>query len=194
MSDSSPSLPEPLRDLGRRAAAALAAGAGPSEKIPAELPVVRAGKPEFGDFQISACIQLGKALGRPPRDLAKLVADALTGHPDLAKVEIAGPGFVNLHLADRFLAERTEALFDDPRLGLRPVGRGRKVVIDYSSPNVAKPMHIGHIRSTIVGAALDRTLRALGWEVIADNHLGDWGTQARQLILARGPPGGAGGH
>jgi arginyl-tRNA synthetase len=173
-----------LADLGRRAAAAIAASTGPHDKLGDELPVVPAGKPEFGDFQISACLQLGKPLGRPPRELAKLVAEALAGHPALAKVEIAGPGFVNLHLADAFLAERTAALADDAALGLRPVGAGRRVVIDYSSPNVAKPMHIGHIRSTIIGAALDRTLRALGWDVIADNHLGDWGTQFGKLIVA----------
>src|SRR5688572_16250585 len=148
-------------DLGRRASAALAAALGPSEKIPAELPVVKAGKPEFGDYQISACLQLAKALGRPPRELAKIVEGALTGHPALAKIEIAGPGFVNLHVADAWLGAETAALLDDPRLGLRRSGEGRRAVIDYSSPNVAKPMHIGHIRSTIVGCALDRTLRAL---------------------------------
>jgi arginyl-tRNA synthetase len=153
-------------------------------EIPGELPVVVAGRPEFGDYQISACLQLGKSLKRQPRQLAETVAAALTGHPALTKVEVAGAGFVNLHLADSYLAEQVSARMDDARLGLRPVGRGTRVVIDYSAPNVAKPMHIGHIRSTIVGDAIARTLRALDHDVIADNHLGDWGTQFGKLIVA----------
>lgn len=171
-------------ELGRLAASALAQAVGSTEGAPAELPVVRAGKPEFGDLQISACLQLGKPLRKPPRELATIVATALGAHPAIARVEVAGPGFVNLHLRDEWIAERTAALLDDERLGLRDMGRGECVVIDYSSPNVAKPMHIGHIRSTIIGAALDRTLRALGYRVVADNHLGDWGTQFGKLIVA----------
>ncbi|MSP62515.1 MAG: arginine--tRNA ligase [Myxococcales bacterium] len=177
-----------LSDLGRRAAAALAthlaATGGAVDGLPAELPVVRAGKPEFGDFQISACLQIAKQAKRPPRELAEAVVRGLTGHEALAKIEIAGPGFVNLHLTDGWLANRVAARMSDPRLGLRPVGRDQRVVIDYSAPNVAKPMHIGHIRSTIVGAALHRTLKALAYDVIADNHIGDWGTQFGKLIVA----------
>ena len=176
-----------LSDLGRRASDALRQALGTDaspDAIPGELPVVVAGRPEFGDYQISACLQLGKSLKRQPRQLAEAVAAALTGHPALVKVEVAGPGFVNLHLADSYLAERVAERMDDARLGLRPVGRGTRVVIDYSAPNVAKPMHIGHIRSTIVGDAIARTLRALDYDVIADNHLGDWGTQFGKLIVA----------
>ncbi len=175
---------ELLSDLGRRAAAAVAGHVSSSENVPAELPVVRAGKPEFGDLQVSACLQLGKQLKRPPRELAEAVARALGGHEALAKVEVAGPGFVNLHLADAWIARRTAARLGDPRLGLRAVGDGQRVVIDFSAPNVAKPMHIGHIRSTIIGDALRRVLAALGYDVIADNHIGDWGTQFGKLIVA----------
>ena len=182
------SLLDLLSEFGRAASQALAAACASvdnlREKLPAELPVVRAGKPEFGDFQISACLQLGKPLGRAPRDLAKIVEGALASHPALAKVEVAGPGFVNLHVKDAVFAERASALASDPRLGLRRPGEGQRVVIDYSSPNVAKPMHIAHIRSTIIGNALHRTFAALGYDVIADNHLGDWGTQFGKLIVA----------
>jgi arginyl-tRNA synthetase len=175
---------ELMADLGRRASAALATFLSSTENLPAELPVVRAGKPEFGDLQISACLQIAKQVKRPPRDLAAEVARALEGHPALRKVEIAGPGFVNLHLTDEWLAARVSDRLGDARLGLRSVGAGQRVVIDFSSPNVAKPMHIGHIRSTIIGDAIRRTLAALGYDVIADNHLGDWGTQFGKLIVA----------
>src|SRR5262245_57091195 len=105
-------------ELGRLAAEALVAGTSPdaAARVPAELPVVRAGKPEFGDYQISACLQLGKALGRPPRELAALVEKALASHPALRKVEIAGPGFVNLHVTDEFFARAAEAMAADARL------------------------------------------------------------------------------
>ena len=173
-----------LSDLGRRASIAIASIAGPTESLPVELAVARAGKPEFGDLQISGCLQLGKQLKRSPRELAEAVANALSGHEALAKVEVAGPGFVNLHLADAWIARKVAARLADPRLGVRPIGRGQRVVVDYSAPNVAKPMHIAHIRSTIIGAALCRTFAALGYDVISDNHLGDWGTQFGKLIVA----------
>ncbi len=171
-------------DLGQRAARALASLLGSPEGLPAEMAVVRAGKPEFGDLQINGCLPLAKQAKRPPRELATAVAQALEGHPALAKVEVAGPGFVNLHLRDEWVAAATARQLADGRLGLRDVGRGQRVVIDYSSPNVAKPMHIGHIRSTIVGSALHRVLAAVGYDVIADNHIGDWGTQFGKLIVA----------
>jgi arginyl-tRNA synthetase len=170
--------------LGARAADAVRAAAGDHAAVPRELPVVRATKPEFGELQLAGALQLGKLLGRKPRELAQIIADALAQAPEVAKVEIAGPGFVNLHLADVWLARRAQQTVTDSRFGLRDLGRGQRVVIDYSSPNVAKPMHIGHIRSTIIGDALKRSLRALGYEVIADNHLGDWGTQFGKLIVA----------
>jgi len=166
--------------LGRRAADALRAAFPNSlDKIPEELVVVRAGKPEFGDLQCSAALQLGKALGQKPRDLAATIATAVGEDPAVARVEIAGPGFVNVHLKDGWLAEAATRGAE-----LRPIGAGQRVVIDYSSPNVAKPMHIGHIRSTIIGEAIKRVLRAVGYEVIGDNHLGDWGTQFGKLIVA----------
>ena len=163
--------------LGRRAAAALSEKHG--EQVGASLAIVRSSKPEFGELQCSAALQLAKALKQPPRALAELIASALAGDEAVARTEIAGPGFVNIHVKDSWLASELAR-----SVALRPVGRGQRVVIDYSSPNVAKPMHIAHIRSTIIGDALKRVLRALDYQVIADNHLGDWGTQFGKLIVA----------
>ena len=170
---------ELMEDLGRRAALAVTEKFGAQPGVPPILTVARATKPEFGDLQISAALQLAKALGQKPREIGQAIADALASHPAIAKVELAGPGFVNLHLSDHWLAEHVA-----DALALRSIGQGQTVVIDYSSPNVAKPMHIAHIRSTIIGDAIKRVLRAVGYEVIADNHLGDWGTQFGKLIVA----------
>jgi arginyl-tRNA synthetase len=137
----------------------------------------------FGDYQCNAAMALAKALRRPPREVAaEWVAKA--GRPaSVRDVAIAGPGFINVTLDDDALARRVEAAAADERLGAPRPGAGRTMVIDYSSPNIAKPMHIGHIRSTVIGTALDRIHRFLGYRVVADNHLGDWGTQFGILIL-----------
>ncbi|HEX8952126.1 MAG TPA: arginine--tRNA ligase, partial [Polyangia bacterium] len=141
--------------------------------------VARAKKAEFGDLQINAAMQLAKAEGKPPREIAQRIVDAIKEHPAVGRAEIAGPGFVNVFVRDAWLAANAGSA-----LALRDVAAGKRVVIDYSSPNVAKPMHIGHIRSTIIGDAIKRALRAVGYEVVADNHLGDWGTQFGKLIVA----------
>jgi arginyl-tRNA synthetase len=144
--------------------------------------LARSRRPEFGDIQINAAMQLAKVSRQPPREIAQRIVDALTkdgGHEAVARAEIAGPGFVNVWVRDEWLqAHAGEAL------EVRQIAAGQRVVIDYSSPNVAKPMHIGHIRSTIIGDAIKRALRAVGYEVVADNHLGDWGTQFGKLIVA----------
>jgi arginyl-tRNA synthetase len=136
----------------------------------------------FGDFQCNDAMPLAKALKKPPRAIAEAVVNALPLPPFLDKIEIAGPGFINLTVASSWLAEQVAALSAEPRFGIPDIGQGKTVIIDYSSPNVAKPMHIGHIRSTVIGNAIDRLYRALGFNVIADNHLGDWGTQFGILI------------
>lgn len=171
-------------ELGQLAAQALRQHAGDSPAIPAQLALQPAAKPEFGDLQIAACLQLAKPLGKKPRDLAELVRAALVTHPAIAKAEIAGPGYVNLHLASSFIEQSLGRLRDDPHCGVRQKFVGQTVVVDYSSPNIAKPMHIAHIRSTIIGDALARIFRAVGFHVISDNHLGDWGTQFGKLIVA----------
>lgn len=147
------------------------------------LDVVPTAEENFGDYQCNAAMAVAKRVRLPPREVAKrLLADGAL--PDgVARAEIAGPGFINFHLDDRALARRLESMQDDPRLGTPAPGVGSTVILDYSSPNIAKPMHIGHIRSTVIGNALDRLHRFLGYRVIADNHLGDWGTQFGILIL-----------
>lgn len=171
-------------ELGVLAAQALRAALGEQAVIPQRLEVQAAARPEFGDLQIAGCLALAKPLAKKPRDLAAMVQQALLGHPALTKVEIAGPGYVNLFLADATIERHVAALGDDPHLGIRQRALGKTAVVDYSSPNVAKPMHIGHIRSTIIGDALCRVLRAVGYRVVADNHIGDWGTQFGKLIVA----------
>ena len=141
--------------------------------------VVRAKKVEFGDIQINAAMQLAKAEKKPPREIAQRIADAVKDHPAVAKAEIAGPGFVNIFVRDGWLAENAGGA-----LAVRDVAGGQRVVIDYSSPNVAKPLHIAHIRSIVIGDAIKRALKAVGYEVIADNHVGDWGTPFGKLIVA----------
>ncbi len=136
----------------------------------------------FGDFQCNYAMQAAKALRKAPRSVAEEALTALPLPAMLTQAEIAGPGFINLTVDSTWLADQLCALAAEPRFGIPSVGVGRTVVLDYSSPNVAKPMHIGHIRSTVIGNALDRIHRALGYRVIADNHLGDWGTQFGLLI------------
>jgi len=145
--------------------------------------VTPAAQPEFGDYQCNDALPLAKKLGRSPRELAQRVLDAGPRHAALDACVVAGPGFINMTLNTDWLARHVQAMSEDARLGLPCPGLGRTVVLDYSSPNVAKPMHIGHIRSTVIGHALNRLLRSLGYRVVADNHLGDWGTQFG-IILA----------
>ena len=137
----------------------------------------------FGDWQCNDAMGIAKRAGKNPRALAEEVIQALPLPEILEKAEVAGPGFINLTLSKAAVAAGVEALAADANLSVPQSGAGEKVVIDYSSPNVAKPMHIGHIRSTVIGNAIDRILRALGYHVIADNHLGDWGTQFGILIM-----------
>ncbi len=136
-----------------------------------------------GDYQCNACMALAKRLKRPPREVAQAVVEGAVWPAIVARVDVAGPGFLNITLQDAALAEHLAAMQADARLGVPEPGAGRTVVIDYSSPNIAKPMHIGHIRSTVIGHALDRLHRQLGYRVIADNHLGDWGTQFGMLVI-----------
>ena len=137
----------------------------------------------FGDYQCNAAMELAGALKKAPRQIAQEFVDAAQLPDFVEKIEIAGPGFINFFLSNRALADYIEALENDPCLGAEQVGQGKTVVIDYSSPNVAKPMHIGHIRSTVIGNAIDRLYRFRGYQVIADNHLGDWGTQFGLMMI-----------
>jgi arginyl-tRNA synthetase len=138
--------------------------------------------PKFGDYQANGCMALGKRLGANPRALAEGVARAVDLAPLAGAPEVAGPGFLNVRLNDSWLASELGRLLADSHLGIEPPRQVQTVVIDYSSPNVAKPMHVGHIRSTVIGDSLARIFSALGHRVIRDNHLGDWGTQFGMII------------
>src|SRR6266446_3731600 len=141
-----------------------------------------ASDPRFGDYQTNAALVLGKQRGENPRVLAeKIVAQIEAG--DLCESPaVAGAGFINFTLRPGAVAEKTMELLRDQRLGVAEVESPRRIVIDFGSPNVAKPMHVGHIRSTVLGDALARIAQFLGHEVIRDNHLGDWGTQFGMVI------------
>src|SRR5437588_10388355 len=136
----------------------------------------------FGDYQANCAMSLGKALGKPPKVVAQTLVERLRLDDLLEPPEIAGPGFINLRLRTDWLARQVRATAADDRLGVAPASPAKTFVIDYSSPNVAKPMHVGHLRSTIIGDALARLLRFLGHKVISDNHLGDWGTPLGMLL------------
>ncbi|MBT3193313.1 MAG: arginine--tRNA ligase [Verrucomicrobia bacterium] len=145
--------------------------------------VVQAANPQFGDYQCNAAMSLAKVLKRPPRAVSEQVVANAPSHPAVDRLEIAGPGFINIYLSDAWLLQTVSAIDQDSQLGVPRSGAGHTVVVDYSSPNVAKPMHIGHIRSTIIGNSIDRLHRLLGYNVIADNHIGDWGTQFGIIMM-----------
>ena len=151
----------------------------PGVELP-EIKAVPATDPKFGDYQCNDALKIAKKAGfRNPREAAQKVVECLSSE---YKAEIAGPGFLNITITPEWLGSALDSLDSDSNCGIEQLGAGKKVVIDYSSPNAAKQMHIGHIRSTVIGNAIDRIYRALGYSVIADNHLGDWGTQFGILI------------
>ncbi|MFM8414558.1 MAG: arginine--tRNA ligase, partial [Planctomycetota bacterium] len=159
---------------------------------PADLPglleqVREAADAKFGDYSGTMAMALAKQAGRKPRDLAAEIARRLAAVPGYAALfeppgDPMGPGFINVRIRDEALAAAVAAAVGDERLGVAPVAEPRTIVVDFSSPNVAKPMHVGHIRSTVIGDALARILRFRGHHVITDNHLGDWGTQFGMIL------------
>jgi arginyl-tRNA synthetase len=170
--------PAPLLTALVQSAMASALGPSFADADPVLRPSDRA------DFQVNAAMALAKQLGRPPRDIAAAVADALssTGSDVLSSVEVAGPGFLNLTLAPSFIGAQVLDSVSDPRLGVAPAASPETVVVDYSHPNVAKEMHVGHLRSTIIGDAIVRMYEFLGHKVVRQNHIGDWGTPFGMLI------------
>ncbi|NCG20047.1 MAG: arginine--tRNA ligase [Rhodobacterales bacterium] len=151
--------------------------------VPLE-PCVATNNPDHGDYQSNYAFRVGKSLRTNPRAVAQAVVDALPSSEMIAKAEVAGPGFINFTLSDAWLSSDVQRRCRDARLGAPSPGAGRTVVIDFSSPNIAKRMHVGHLRSTIIGDALRRLYSFAGWNVIADNHVGDWGTPFGMLIVA----------
>jgi arginyl-tRNA synthetase len=141
-------------------------------------------RPDLADFQCNGALAAAKAARANPRDIAGRVAARLKDDPRLSSVEVAGPGFINLRVSSDALSRRADAVAADPRAGAETVAEARRVVIDYGGPNVAKPMHVGHLRSSIIGEALKRLFRFRGDMVWGDAHFGDWGFQMGLLITA----------
>lgn len=146
-----------------------------------EAQVRQSAKAQFGDYQANGVMAVAKKLGMQPRQLAEKVIELLDLAGIASKVEIAGPGFINIFLDRQWVASQAEHALTAPKLGVSPV-EPQTIVVDYSAPNVAKQMHVGHLRSTIIGDAAVRTLEFLGHNVIRANHVGDWGTQFGMLI------------
>ncbi len=149
--------------------------------------VIHSTQPQFGHYQCNSALKIGKAVKKNPREVAQGIADHLEkntpeGTPLLARVEVAGAGFINMTLDPSFLAEQIEKCLTDPHLGGPIPLRKQRVVVEFSSPNVAKELHVGHLRSTIIGDCLARIMEFLGHDVLRLNHIGDWGTQFGMLI------------
>ena len=138
---------------------------------------------KFGDFQSNVSLVNSSKLELSPKDISKKIIKTENIPSFLEKIEIAGPGFINFTITNQSISNNLEVLIDDDYLGVKQIGNKKTIILDYSSPNVAKPMHIGHIRSTVIGNALDRLYRFQGYNVISDNHLGDWGTQFGLMII-----------
>jgi arginyl-tRNA synthetase len=174
-----------LKELSAIAEAAFAA-----EGFPAELGTVQASdRPDLAQFQCNGALAAAKQSKTNPRGVAEKIAARLKTNSIFSKVEIAGPGFVNLNISDDVLADRMRAFAADARLGAPEAGKDKTAVLDFGGPNVAKPMHVGHLRSAIIGDSLQRLFRANAWNVVSDVHLGDWGLQMGQLISEIGHRG-----
>jgi arginyl-tRNA synthetase len=169
---------DPQQVLAQRVRDAIVASFGP-EYSDAD-PLIRPSA--FADFQANAALPLAKRVGRPPREVAAELAARLDVTGVCAEPAVSGPGFINLTLLDDWIAAQASAMLGDDRLGLAPAAAPQTVVVEYSSPNIAKEMHVGHLRTTIVGDAIARILAFAGHRVIRDNHVGDWGTQFGMLI------------
>jgi arginyl-tRNA synthetase len=144
--------------------------------------VVIASDTRFGDYQSNAAMTLAKQLKTNPRALAQQIVDHLAVDDIIEKVTIDGPGFLNITLAPGALAQKLAFITQDDKAGVPPVAEAKRIVVDFSAPNIAKPMHVGHIRSTFIGDSLARVARFIGHTVITDNHVGDWGTQFGMII------------
>ncbi len=165
--------------LEEKTAQALEAASG----APAPAVVNLSANAKFGDYQANGVMAVAKAHKKNPRELAQDVIAQLNPAEIPATWEIAGPGFINFRLDPDWLGKTILKAALEPRLGIEPVAQAQTIVVDYSAPNIAKPMHVGHIRSTILGDVLTRILRFIGHTVVTDNHVGDWGTQFGMMIV-----------
>ncbi|MBL9176627.1 MAG: arginine--tRNA ligase, partial [Verrucomicrobiaceae bacterium] len=144
--------------------------------------VVIASDTRYGDYQSNAAMILAKQLKTNPRALAEQIKTALQVDDLCEKTTVDGPGFLNFTLSPAALAQRLALITKDDHMGVPQVEKAKTIVIDFSAPNIAKPMHVGHIRSTFIGDSLARVARFIGHKVITDNHVGDWGTQFGMII------------
>ena len=168
------------RSLSEAAAAAFqAAGLSPDFGR-----VTASDRPDLADFQCNGALAAAKSAKRNPREIAVQVVDILKTDPRLASVEIAGVGFINMRVSAAALATRANEIAADPRAGAEPLAHPRRVLVDYAGPNVAKPMHVGHLRASIIGESVKRLYRFRGDDVVGDAHFGDWGFQMGLLISA----------
>jgi arginyl-tRNA synthetase len=174
----------PLKDLSQLLSDATAAAFAALGIDPKHATVRRSDRPDLGDFQCNGALAAGKAVGRKPAELAAEVARAWPALELAPPPAIAGPGFLNYRVTDAALAARGQAIVADPRSGANAVQPPRKVVVDYGGPNVAKPMHVGHLRASIIGESVKRIFRFRGDRVWGDAHFGDWGFQMGLLIVA----------
>lgn len=147
----------------------------------APVPVAKSAKQGFGEYQFNGAMGLAKKLKSNPREIAQQIIEAVDLGDIADKIDVAGPGFINIHLSRQWLSEQLKGLVNDERLGIETQSQ-QKVVVDYSAPNLAKEMHVGHLRSTIIGDAVVKCLEFLGHKVIRQNHMGDWGTQFGMLL------------
>jgi arginyl-tRNA synthetase len=154
---------------------------GSEISLPSPL-IVPATNPKFGDFQCNIALPLAKTLGEKPRAIAEKIVAAVNLDDMCEPLEIAGPGFINLKLTNNYLISQIKIIQNDPRLGVEKVTEPERIIVDFSSPNIAKEMHVGHLRSTIIGDAIARVLEFRGYDVLRLNHVGDWGTQFGMLI------------
>ena len=144
--------------------------------------VEKTGNDLFGHYQCNSAFKLAKLLRTSPRDAAKKILDALESQDMIDSVEIAGAGFINIKFSPKFLAEEMQKLISDDRLGVGLTAEKKKIIVEFSSPNIAKELHVGHLRSSIIGDCLARLFEFLGYDVLRLNHIGDWGTQFGMLI------------
>lgn len=147
-----------------------------------ESEITKSTQEKFGHYQCNSAMRLAKILGLPPRKIAEALVAAVDKGRAIASLEIAGPGFINITLSPAFLSESAQRMIVEPHLGVEQIGKGKKMVIDFSSPNTAKEMHVGHLRSTIIGDSISRLFEFLGYDVLRLNHIGDWGTAFGMLI------------
>lgn len=173
-----------MTDLRRSLSEAVAA-VFVAQGLPEELGRVTASdRPDLADFQCNGALAAAKVARKPPREIAAAVVDALAGRPELQSVEIAGLGFINMRVSADTLSARAREIAADSRAGATEIAEPRRVIVDYGGPNVAKPMHVGHLRASIIGESVKRIYRFRGDQVLGDAHFGDWGFQMGLLIMA----------